>query len=72
MDIVFPASWRQHRQIAGTRRSDWSSPPSGVGRLLLALAVIAAIVALLDHAAGGATHACVASTTLQTHQGEPG
>ena len=72
MDILFSASWRQHRQAADTTRPDWSSAePSGVSRLLLALAVIAGIVGLLGHAAERTLRTGVASTTAQSHQGAP-
>jgi hypothetical protein len=70
MDILFSASWRRHRQAADTNRRHWSSAqPSGVGRLLLALALITAIVALLDHAADAGSPARIASATAQSHQG---
>jgi hypothetical protein len=72
MDILFSASRRQHRQAADASRLYWSpAQPSGVGRLLLALAIITAIVAVLGHAADDAPHTKVASATVQSHQGAP-
>jgi hypothetical protein len=72
MGILLSEGWKQSRQAAGASPSHWSSAqPSGVGRLLLALAVIAAIVAMLGHAADTNPHAQVASATVQKHQGAP-
>ena len=52
MDILFRAKWRKPRHGSGTDRLySPSGELSGLSRLLLALAVIAAIVAMLDHAA---------------------
>jgi hypothetical protein len=69
MDILFSAGWKRHRQ-ADTNRPHWcSGQPSGVCRLLLALALITAIVALLDHAADAGSPARIAAATAQSHQG---
>lgn len=52
MDILFRAKWRKPHHGSGTDRLySPSGESSGLSRLLLALAVIAAIVAMLDHAA---------------------
>jgi hypothetical protein len=70
MGILLSEGWRQSRQAAGASQPHWSSAqPSGVSRLLLALAVIAAIVALLGHAADANPDTQVASATVQNHQG---
>jgi hypothetical protein len=50
MDMLFSACWRRPGRNAGD--FDWSQlPPAGLGRLLAAFAIIAAMVALLDGAA---------------------
>ena len=72
MGILLSESWRQSRQAAGASQPHWSSAQaSGVSRLLLALVVIAAIVAMLDRAADANAGARVASATVQKHQGAP-
>lgn len=50
MDMLFSACWRRSGRNAGD--IDWSQLPSaGLGRLLAAFSIIAAMVALLDGAA---------------------
>jgi hypothetical protein len=72
MDVLFFASWIWARRNAGSRILDpvptW---PSDACRLLLALAVIAAIVGLLGHAANTGPDARVASIIVPSHSGAP-
>ena len=71
MDILFYTTWMWARRNAGSRILDpVSTRPSGVCRLLLALAVIAAIVGLLGHAANiGPDARVVASVIMPGHSG---
>ncbi|AZO20990.1 MULTISPECIES: hypothetical protein [unclassified Mesorhizobium] len=51
MDTLFSARKRMFRQ-----ETDWAEvPPSGFGRLLVAVAVIGLAIGLLDHAAAQAS-----------------
>ena len=72
MDILYRASWRQSCRNAKTcRPCVAAAEPSGIRRLVLAIVIIAAIVAMLDRAADANAGARVASATVQKHQGAP-
>jgi len=68
MDILFWAGWIHQHQVRRASRPDW--PPvqqSDVSRLLLALAVIAAIVGLLGHASN--EHSDIVASTVPSQSG---
>ena len=73
MGILYRAGWKRPCQDAKAPcLPPAAAEPSGICRLLLALAVIAAIVGLLGHAARDIQHArTIASTTVQSHLGAP-
>ncbi|TKB13449.1 MAG: hypothetical protein E5V75_21265 [Mesorhizobium sp.] len=67
MDTLFSARKRMFRQ-----ETDWAEvPPSGFGRLLVAVAVIGLAIGLLDHAAAQAsrTGSLIASSYDPAQQG---
>ena len=66
MDILFFASLRQAHRVAEAVLTN-RAQPSGIGRLLLALAVIAAIVGLLGHASDSRRD--VIASTMPSHLG---
>jgi hypothetical protein len=67
MDIQFCAQWRKARRGSGSDRLCFSAEEaSGLSRLLLAVAVIAVFVGLLDHATGTTADAHASSN----HTGE--
>jgi hypothetical protein len=68
MDILFRTSRKQARRLAEAGPSN-RAQPSGIGRLLLALAVIAAIVGLLGHASDSRRD--VIASTVPSHLGAP-
>ena len=72
MGILYRAGWKRPCQDAKAPcLPPATAEPSGIC-LLLALAVIAAIVGLLGHAARDIQHArTIASTTVQSHLGAP-
>ena len=52
MDSLFFALWKSPGRKAGRREDFWlHPPPSGLGRLLAAVAIIGIAACLLDHAA---------------------
>ncbi|WP_036240694.1 hypothetical protein [Mesorhizobium sp. STM 4661] len=54
MDGLFFALWKRPGRRAVRREDFWlHPPPSGVGRLLVAVAIIGVAVCVLDHAAAG-------------------
>jgi hypothetical protein len=69
MDALFLARWMNSRRDSGACRSCPSDQPSGLNRLILALAVIAAIVGLLGQAAR-MTEDPAALATQSSHSGE--
>jgi hypothetical protein len=77
MDILSFAGWlyaanrRKPLRIIETDRLPSTSASSSVGRLLLALVIVAVIVGVLGHAADNAASHVVASTTQPSHLGEP-
>ena len=73
MDILFGTSWMLAlRETAPESTERAPASPAGVSRLLLALAVIAAIVGSLDHAASsGGGSSAIASMAVHDQVGEP-
>jgi hypothetical protein len=70
MDILYCASWRLAQREPQNDPSNRAAQPSGIGRLLLALAVIAIMVGVLEQAAGASSPPnLVASSTLSSHLG---
>ncbi|WP_256752007.1 hypothetical protein [Mesorhizobium sp. Mes31] len=71
MDSLFFALWKSPGRKAGRREDFWlHPPPSGLGRLLAAVAIIGIAACLLDHAAGGApADTLIASTYGSSQQG---
>lgn len=71
MNNLFSAHWTSTGRMAGEHEIDWSHlPPSGFGRLLVAIVVIGIAVCLLDHAAGkGPADTLITSSYVSSSQG---
>jgi hypothetical protein len=71
MNNLFFASWKSSGGEAERREDFWlHPPPSGFGRLLTAIAIIAVAACLLNHAAGkGPADTLITSTYGSSQQG---
>jgi hypothetical protein len=71
MDTLFSVQRRSTGRKADGQEADWlHPPPSGVGRLLAAVAIIGIVVSLLDHTAGKSPAVrSIASTYDSSQQG---
>lgn len=77
MDILYCTGWlyasNRHKGLGTANPGDlpWASASSSVGRLLLALTIIAVIVGMLGHAARDTDLHTVASTIQPSQWGTP-
>ena len=72
MDNLFFTLWKGPGRKAGRREDFWlHPPPSGLGRLLTAIAIIGIAACLLDHAAAvkGNADTFVAASYGSSHYG---